>query len=169
MQYTHFAVTNEWDACSRPPGLVSGWAGPSRGVAWKLGKSWDWIGSSHGELLACVFKMSRQILKGFGLGMHKETPLEPAGVSGWYPGGRSRGSPWSLSRLLQWWFALKTLLSRPQWVYSGQLLCLPISLCSAVVPAETGYWNRITLACKGKPFNFRDFINGMLNITIIKY
>lgn len=36
-------------------------------------------------------------------------------------------------------------------------------------PAETGYWSRITLACKGKPFNFRDFINGMLNITITKY
>lgn len=41
------------------------------------------------EPAGCVLKMNRQILKGFGLGMHKETPLEPAGVNGWYPGGRS--------------------------------------------------------------------------------
>lgn len=36
-----------------------------------------------------MLKMNRQILKGFGLGMHKETTLEPADVSRWYPGGQS--------------------------------------------------------------------------------
>ena len=111
--------------------------------------------------------MSRQILKGFGLGMHKETPLEPAGVSGWYPGGQSGAE--SLKSQSTAAVAVgpgdSAILTS---VFSGRLLCLPISLCSAVVPAETGYWTRITLACKGKPFNFRDFINGMLNITIIK-